>query len=67
MHHGLAQAACGARRTSFGLLAGTVGYYFGNAGLTVLRQGDNRRKISDLALTTTSGLVEAVLSSLATG
>jgi len=50
-----------------GLLAGTVGYYFGNAGLTVLRQGDNRRKISDLALTTTSGLVEAVLSSLATG
>ena len=43
-----------------GLLAGNLGYYFGNAGLTVLREGDNLRKISDLALTTTSSLIQAV-------
>jgi len=43
-----------------GLLAGNLGYYFGNAGLTVLCAGDNLRKISDLALTTTSSLIQAV-------
>ena len=43
-----------------GLLAGNLGFYFGNAGLTVLREGDHLRKISDLALTTSSTLVDAV-------
>jgi len=50
-----------------GLLAGNLGYYFGNAGLTVLREGDNLRKISDLALTTTSSLVQAAYQVLPSG
>jgi Kef-type K+ transport system membrane component KefB len=33
-----------------GLLAGNLGYYFGNPVLTVLREGDNLSRISDLAL-----------------
>ncbi len=33
-----------------GLLAGNLGYYLGNPVLTVLREGDNLSRISDLAL-----------------
>ena len=36
-----------------------MGLLFGNATLTVLREGDNLRKISDLALTTSTGLAAA--------
>ena len=43
-----------------GLIAGNLGYYLGNPGLTVLREGDNLRKISDLALTSAITLTEAV-------
>ncbi|HUL16333.1 MAG TPA: cation:proton antiporter [Terriglobales bacterium] len=43
-----------------GMIAGNLGYYLGNAGLTVLREGDNLRKISDLALTTTMTVTQAV-------
>jgi Kef-type K+ transport system membrane component KefB len=43
-----------------GLLAGNCGYWFLNPGLTVLREGDNLRKISDLALTTSSTIAQAV-------
>jgi Kef-type K+ transport system membrane component KefB len=43
-----------------GLLAGNLGFLFGNAGLTVLREGDNLRKISDIALTTSTSLANAV-------
>jgi hypothetical protein len=50
-----------------GLLAGNLGYYFGNAGLTALREGDNLRKISDLALTTASSPVQAVYQVLPPG
>jgi len=42
-----------------GLLAGNLGFLFGNAGLTVLREGDNLRKISDIALTTSTSLANA--------
>jgi Kef-type K+ transport system membrane component KefB len=43
-----------------GLLAGNLGYYLHNSGLTVLREGDNLRKISDLALTTNVTVTQAV-------
>src|SRR6516164_2546389 len=43
-----------------GMLAGNLGYWFCNQGLTVLREGDNLRKISDLALTTSATVAEAV-------
>ncbi len=33
-----------------GLLAGNLGYYFGNPVLTVLREGDNLSRISAMAL-----------------
>jgi Kef-type K+ transport system membrane component KefB len=42
-----------------GLLAGNLGFLFGNAGLTVLREGDNLRKISEVALTTSTTLANA--------
>lgn len=42
-----------------GLLAGNLGFLFGNAGLTVLREGDNLRKISEIALTTSTSLANA--------
>lgn len=50
-----------------GLLAGNLGYYFGNAGLTVLREGDNLRKISDLALSNSLSLVQATYQVLPPG
>ena len=43
-----------------GVLAGNLGYGLGNQGLTVLREGDNPRKISDLALTTSATVGQAV-------
>jgi Na+:H+ antiporter len=43
-----------------GLVAGNLGYYLRSPGLTVLREGDNLRKISDLALTSATTLVHAV-------
>src|SRR6476620_11255564 len=43
-----------------GVLAGNLGYWLGNQGLTVLREGDNLRKISDLALTTSTTVGQAV-------
>lgn len=42
-----------------GLLAGNLGYWLGSPGLTVLREGDNLRKINDLALTSNITLTEA--------
>ena len=50
-----------------GVLAGNLGYWLGNAGLTVLREGDNLRRISDLALTNSISLVEAVYKVLPPG
>ena len=43
-----------------GVIAGNLGYWLGNQGLTVLREGDNLRRISDLALTTSATAAEAV-------
>jgi Na+:H+ antiporter len=43
-----------------GVLVGNAGYWLGNAGLTVLREGDNLRKISDLALTSSFTAAQAV-------
>jgi Kef-type K+ transport system membrane component KefB len=43
-----------------GVLAGNLGYWLGNQGLTVLREGDKLRKISDLALTTSTTVGQAV-------
>ena len=50
-----------------GVLAGNLGYWLGNAGLTVLREGDNLRRISDLALTSSSSAAQAVFEVLPPG
>ena len=42
-----------------GVIAGNLGYYLGGRGLTILREGDNVRKISDLALTSSISLAQA--------
>ena len=42
-----------------GLLAGNLGYYFGNPTLTVLREGDNLSRIASTALTGPFSLGEA--------
>lgn len=42
-----------------GLAIGNLGYYFGSKGVTVLREGDTLRHISDLALSTQVTLSEA--------
>jgi Kef-type K+ transport system membrane component KefB len=42
-----------------GLLAGNLGYYFGNPTLTVLREGDSLARISSLALGSSYNLGEA--------
>jgi Kef-type K+ transport system membrane component KefB len=47
-----------------GLLAGNLGYYFGNPTLTVLREGDALAKISHTALTTSTDLARAALQVL---
>jgi Kef-type K+ transport system membrane component KefB len=51
--------SCGLGELLVGLLAGNLGFLFGNAGLTVLREGDNLRKISEVALTTSTTLANA--------
>ena len=43
-----------------GVIAGNLGYWLGAPGLTVLREGDNLRKISDIALTTATSVTQAV-------
>ena len=50
-----------------GLLAGNLGYYFGNPTLTVLREGDNLSRINSLALTSPYSLGEAALQILPPG
>ena len=42
-----------------GMIAGNLGYYLGARGLTILREGDNVRSISDLALTSSISLAQA--------
>jgi Kef-type K+ transport system membrane component KefB len=42
-----------------GLLIGNLAYWFGNAGITVLREGDALRRIADLALSSNVSLSEA--------
>jgi Kef-type K+ transport system membrane component KefB len=50
-----------------GLLAGNLGYYFGNPTLTVLREGDTLSRISALAFTAPYSLQEAVYKVLPPG
>jgi Kef-type K+ transport system membrane component KefB len=50
-----------------GLLAGNLGYYFGNPMLTVVREGDNLSRIASLALTGPVNLGEATLKILPPG
>ena len=50
-----------------GLLAGNLGYYFGNPAVTVLREGDNLSRIAALALTQPVTLSEATHRVLASG
>lgn len=50
-----------------GLLAGNLGFYFGNPTLTVLREGDNLSRINSLALTSPYSLGEAALQILPPG
>lgn len=50
-----------------GVLAGNLGYYFGNQTLTVLREGDNLSRISSMALSQPMNLAEATLKVLPPG
>jgi Kef-type K+ transport system membrane component KefB len=50
-----------------GLLAGNLGYYFGNPTLTVLREGDNLSRIASLAMTQPVNLSEATQQVLTPG
>lgn len=50
-----------------GLLAGNLGYYFGNPAITVLREGDNLSRISSLALTGPYSISEATYKVLPPG
>jgi Kef-type K+ transport system membrane component KefB len=50
-----------------GLLAGNLGYYLHNPGLTVLREGDNLSKISALALRGPVSIAEATRTVLPPG
>jgi Kef-type K+ transport system membrane component KefB len=50
-----------------GVLIGNLAYWFGNAGITVLREGDALRKIADLALSSNVALSEAALRVLPSG
>ncbi len=47
-----------------GLLAGNLGYYFGNPTLTVLREGDNLSRVASVALTTRYSIGEATIKIL---
>jgi Kef-type K+ transport system membrane component KefB len=50
-----------------GLVAGNLGYYFGNHTLTVLREGDNLSRIASVALTGPYDLAAATLQVLPPG
>jgi Kef-type K+ transport system membrane component KefB len=50
-----------------GLLAGNLGYYFGNPTLTVLREGDILSRIASLALTSSNTIGDATLRLLPPG
>lgn len=50
-----------------GLLIGNLAYWFGNPGITVLREGDMLRRIADLALSSNVSLSEAALRLLPVG
>ena len=50
-----------------GVAAGNLGYYFGNATLTVLREGDNLSHIANFALTAPYSLGEATYKVLPPG
>jgi Kef-type K+ transport system membrane component KefB len=50
-----------------GLLAGNLGYYFGNSTLTVLREGEMLSRIDSVALTGPYNLAEAALKVLPPG
>ncbi len=50
-----------------GLLAGNLGYYFGNPTLAVLREGETLSRIASMALTTQYSLGEAALQILPSG
>ena len=50
-----------------GLLIGNLAYWFGNVGITVLREGDALRRIADLALSSNVSLSEAALRLLPAG
>jgi Kef-type K+ transport system membrane component KefB len=50
-----------------GLLIGNLAYWFGNPGITVLREGDALRRIADLALSSNVSLSEAALRLLPAG
>ncbi|HTZ48025.1 MAG TPA: cation:proton antiporter [Verrucomicrobiae bacterium] len=50
-----------------GLIAGNLGYYFGDRTLTVLREGDNLSRIASLALTGPYDLATATLRILPPG
>jgi len=42
-----------------GVIAGNLGFYFHNAGMTVLREGDSLRRVSERALTSSSTAAQA--------
>jgi Kef-type K+ transport system membrane component KefB len=50
-----------------GLLIGNLAYFFGNPGITVLREGDSLRRIADLALSSNVSLSQAAVRLLPTG
>jgi hypothetical protein len=50
-----------------GLLLGNLAYLLGNPGVTVLREGDNLRRIANLALSSNVSLSEAALKLLPQG
>jgi len=50
-----------------GLAAGNLGYFFGSKGITVLREGDTLRRVSDLALSSNMALSDAAARLLPPG
>jgi Kef-type K+ transport system membrane component KefB len=50
-----------------GLLLGNLAYFLGNPSVTILREGDNLRKIADLALSSNLSLSQAALRLLHEG
>jgi Kef-type K+ transport system membrane component KefB len=50
-----------------GLAIGNLAYYLGSPGMTVLREGDNLRRIADLALSSNLSLSQSALKILPAG